>query len=266
MDDPVADIPQIIETLCTAPPAIQRAAIEAYFTPTASFTHPFCRTGSFPGSIWLIIMIYRWYKILSPHIDVAVDGVAFDERNLRLYVSIHQNFKLWVVPFYNAPVKLVTVLQLTTDPTPMPPEPQETLQLMTTTELDNRKVSDTGVNITPDSSQSGASGGKHWTLRNTAGSTSITFRKDAADGDSDKVKYYIQSQNDLYQTTEFIKFLVPWGIGAFLVITWQFCATMFCVIGTKIYDLLMWLPQKLYRQHFEVFDNREKAHPHLGAD
>ncbi|OAL17868.1 hypothetical protein AYO22_11212 [Fonsecaea multimorphosa] len=209
-------------------------------------------------------MVYRWYKILSPHIDVAVDGVeaAFDEKHLRLYVSIHQNFKLWVVPFYNAPVKLVTVLQLTTDPTPLPPEPQETLEPMTATELDNGKV-DTGGNITPNSSQSGATGRKQ---THGSGSTHLTFHKEAYDGDSDQVKYYIQSQNDLYQTTEFIKFLVPWGIGVFLVITWQFWATILCVIGTKTYDLLMWVPQKFYRQHFEVFDNDEKAHPHLGAD
>lgn len=72
----VAEIPRIIQTLCTAPPAAQRATIETYFTPTASFTHPFCRTGSFAGSIWLIIMIYRWYKILSPDIDVWIDSVG----------------------------------------------------------------------------------------------------------------------------------------------------------------------------------------------
>ncbi len=72
----VAEIAHIIETLCTAPPVVQRAAIETYFTTTASFTHPFCRTGSFAGSIWLIIMIYRWYKILSPRIDVAVDSIG----------------------------------------------------------------------------------------------------------------------------------------------------------------------------------------------
>lgn len=72
----VAEIALVIETLCTASPAVQRAAIETYFTTTASFTHPFCRTGSFAGSIWLIIMIYRWYKILSPHIDVGVDSIG----------------------------------------------------------------------------------------------------------------------------------------------------------------------------------------------
>ncbi|EXJ72584.1 uncharacterized protein A1O5_03730 [Cladophialophora psammophila CBS 110553] len=247
----VADIPQIIETLCTSPPAVQRTAIETYFTPSASFTHPFCRTGSFPGSIWLIIMIYRWYKILSPHIDVAVDSVAFDEQHLRLYVSLRQNFKLWVVPFYNAPVKLVTVLQLTTDPALMPPAPQENV---TATELKNGNDHEK-----PDSSHGNP---KQRDEAESAG----TPRKEADDGDIDRVKYYIQSQNDLYQTTEFIKFVIPWGVGVVLLITWQFCATLFCVVGTKVYDLLVWLPQKLYRQHFEVFDNNQKEHQHLGAD
>lgn len=76
MDDAVAEISGIIQTLCTGTPEVQRSAVAIYFTSSASFTHPFCRTGSFPGSIWSIHMIYRWYKILSPHIEVAVDSVG----------------------------------------------------------------------------------------------------------------------------------------------------------------------------------------------
>ena len=86
------------------------------------------------------------------------------------------------------------------------------------------------------------------------------------EGDDAKVQYWIQSQNDLYQTTEWIKFLVPWGVGVFLLVLWQFFATLLCVAGTKVYDALNWAPKKLYRQHFEVFDNDNKEHPHLGAD
>ena len=76
MDDPVRDITGIITTLCTGPPSVQRQAVETYFTPTASFTHPLCRTGSFNGSRWFIAQIYRWYKIMSPRIDIKVDGVC----------------------------------------------------------------------------------------------------------------------------------------------------------------------------------------------
>jgi len=43
------------------------------------------------------------------------DGVAitaYDAQNLILYVSIHQLFRLWAIPFFSANVSLVTVLQL----------------------------------------------------------------------------------------------------------------------------------------------------------
>ena len=76
MDDPVKDIAGVITTLCTASPSVQRRAVETHFTPTASFTHPFCRSGSFNGSRWFIAQVYRWYKILSPRIDVKVDSVC----------------------------------------------------------------------------------------------------------------------------------------------------------------------------------------------
>lgn len=73
---PVAEIPHVIHTLCQATPSKQRAALEKYFTPSASFTHPICRTGSFNGSRWLIWCIYRWYKVMSPRIELGVDSVG----------------------------------------------------------------------------------------------------------------------------------------------------------------------------------------------
>ena len=37
---------------------------------------------------------------------------AYDPKTLTLYVSIHQLFRIWPIPFYAAPVSLVTVLRL----------------------------------------------------------------------------------------------------------------------------------------------------------
>lgn len=37
---------------------------------------------------------------------------AFDESNLILYVSIFQVFRIWLIPFYYAPVFLTSVLKL----------------------------------------------------------------------------------------------------------------------------------------------------------
>jgi hypothetical protein len=160
---------------------------------------------------------------------------------------LHQNFKLWVVPFYNAPVKLVTVLQLTTDPTPTPAERRESLKPLTGDEA---------------SAGQDKKGNKDQDIHSAVGEDENTKQK----GDEKKVQYWIQSQNDLYQTTEWIKFLIPWGVGVLLLVVWQFYCTLLCVVGTQIYDTLVWVPRKLYRQHFEVFDNDNTEHPHLGAD
>ena len=38
--------------------------------------------------------------------------IAYDAKTLQLYVSIHQVFRIFIIPFFSAPVRLVTVLQL----------------------------------------------------------------------------------------------------------------------------------------------------------
>jgi hypothetical protein len=76
MDNPTEDITQVVHTLCQGTPDQQTDAINTYFTPNASFTHPFCRTGSFDGSRNLIHAIYKWYKLLSPKIELNVNSVG----------------------------------------------------------------------------------------------------------------------------------------------------------------------------------------------
>lgn len=117
MDSPTTEISQVVHQLTQTSPSTQRSTILTYFTPNASFTHPFCRTGSWfysptVNSRLLILYVYRWYKILSPRIDISVNSVAYDAANLTLYLHISQTFRIWFVPFYAAPVDLVTVLKL----------------------------------------------------------------------------------------------------------------------------------------------------------
>jgi len=159
MDNPVDEISDVIRSLTLAPTPQQLDTIETYFTPDAVFTHPFCRTTTSHSKLQ-INYIYRWYKIMSPEIEMWIKSIAFDKENLTLYVSMHQVFRIFIIPFYKAPVSFVTVLKL---------------------ERRNEK-------------------------------------------------YYIASQEDLYQTDEFVKFVMPWG-GAFLVQVWQLVATLFCVFG-----------------------------------
>ena len=214
-----AEISSIIHTLTQGSPSAQRAALEKYFAPTASFTHPFCRTGSFNGSRWLIWCIYRWYKILSPRIELGIDSVgkwgfpfcgnreagilwngflrqylltigfflpkfciAYDSRNLILYVSIHQFFQVWALPFLSAHASLVTVLQLVPS--------------------------------------SASAGGR-------------------------PSKYVIKSQTDMYQVTEISKFISPFKILPTLLVALQLVSTGACVLGTVAGWPITWVEENV---------------------
>ena len=76
MEDPIQEIPGVVHRLTQGSPKQQEETINEYFTTDASFTHPFCRTGSFEGSRRLIHSIFRWYKIMSPTIELNVNGVG----------------------------------------------------------------------------------------------------------------------------------------------------------------------------------------------
>ncbi|KAL4798454.1 hypothetical protein BDV19DRAFT_357022 [Aspergillus venezuelensis] len=178
MEDPVNDISKVIHLLTQSPPSHQETTIDRFFTPNASFVHPFCRVWSYDGSRWAVKKIYQWYKIMSPHIDLTVNSVAYDKDNLRLYVSMHQVFSIWVIPFHTAPVNLTTVLSLTTD----------------------------------------------------------------ADADGKK-RYYITKQEDLYQTDEFIKFVVPYG-GQLAVLMWHAFATLFSIMGVFVLYPVMFAEER----------------------
>ena len=106
---------------------------------------------------------------------------AYDPKNLILYVSIHQLFRIWLLPFFSAHVSLVTVLHLV---------PQ-----------------------------------KHTTTTTTT--------------------YLIQSQNDLYQVNEFVKFASQFGILSVVVYVWQLLATLLCVVGAGLFWPVSWVEQNM---------------------
>lgn len=109
---------------------------------------------------------------------MADDATAYDKSSLILYVNISQRFRIWIVPFYLAPVNLVTVLQLVRD-----------------------KKTD---------------------------------------------KYLIQSQNDLYQVNEFVRFF--WFGGWLFMWIWQLVASLFCVLGTIVVWPQTWIEENWVRE------------------
>lgn len=79
----VEEVSYVIRALTQSSPDFQRKAIDTYFTDDASFIHPFCRVGSFEHSRWLIGRIYRWYKIMSPRIDLTINSIGLSLEHVR---------------------------------------------------------------------------------------------------------------------------------------------------------------------------------------
>ena len=240
MEDPVQEISNIIHTLTQALPSQQKAAIEQYFTPTASFTHPFCATSSWSTNIAVpyfgslnsrlaILGIYRWYKILSPHISLTVESVTFNEGTSKLYVDIHQHFRLWIVPFYDADVRLTTILQLAEGDDSGPDSASASNHIA---RLGRRSKPELTHSEKPFSYAPVADPNRP---DNGAEKLGLDVNSSSSSND-DTTRYYITSQNDLYQTSEWIKFLLPFGIGHALVLAWMFFATFQSLLGA----MLLW--------------------------
>ena len=66
-------------------------------------------------------------------------------------------------------------------------------------------------------------------------------------------KYLIQSQNDLYQVNEFIKFASPLRIAWLFVLVTQFVATAFCVLGALLLSPISWVEENM------IGGNRERS-------
>ncbi|KAH0490807.1 hypothetical protein TgHK011_002259 [Trichoderma gracile] len=214
MENPVQEIPAVINALTKGTPQQQQDTLNTYFLSNASFIHPFCRVpsisrGSIPlardvDSRWLILGIYRWYRTLSPKISLTVDSAVFDQRNNTLYVSIRQTFSIWFIPLHSSRVKLLSVLRL----------------------------------VQGSSSEPGQlSPPKYYAAADvSSGRSSSSVSSALAGPGQERLRYYIASQEDLYQTTDFVAFVVPY-LGPLLVLLWQLYST-----GVTVVCSLLLLP------------------------
>jgi hypothetical protein len=60
--------------------------------------------------------------------------------------------------------------------------------------------------------------------------------------DSETQKYHIASQEDLYQTNELLRFVLPGG--ATLLWVWQLFATFLCIVGAVLLAPVTWVEQR----------------------
>lgn len=264
----VKDIRHVLRSLTQGSPSEQHDAVTRYFTPSASFIHPFCRVPSFSdtpvpfsgglslNSRTLILAIYKWYKILSPRIDIEIESTGtssppfprnqetnppppqkkvFDQRANLLYLTAHQTFSLWFLPFYQArAVRLVTVLHLVPEPllpngvdhhspspsattTPLGEAPEEpTFAEVASAAVDTSDVVDA------------ATGKPERRLAQPASNTAAV-----SVGGGGGRRYRIDKQEDLYQVNEFLKF-VAMTPGAVVFGWWQVFSTVLCLLGVLL--------------------------------
>ncbi|KAJ5538915.1 hypothetical protein N7494_008394 [Penicillium frequentans] len=75
--------------------------------------------------------------------------------------------------------------------------------------------------------------------------TVLDLTTDSSQSHDDHPLYYIKKQEDLYQTSEFIKFVLP-HVGHWLVSAWHLFATFFCIIGVFALWPMLWLEENGY--------------------
>ncbi|KAK4651486.1 hypothetical protein QC762_603280 [Podospora pseudocomata] len=234
---------------------------------------PFTNTTNLDSRAF-IIAIYRWYKLLSPRISLSITSVAFDHKTNTLYVRLNQDFSIWFLPFHNARrVELVSLLSLEArssfssqqQPTvngtatnllvePLPHHPpseastdgetlydaaSETRHLIQEGEKPSFSEVAAGEASAPSSPitvPAGANGGNKLQKLKQSGTASGS-QGQSGQGD---VKYYITHQEDLYQVTEFLKF-ISLAPGSMMYGIWQVCAAVFCVFGAILLGPLMQL-------------------------
>ncbi len=61
--------------------------------------------------------------------------------------------------------------------------------------------------------------------------------------DSEDNKYYIESQTDLYQLNEFVKFV--WPGGATLLMFWQWMNTLLSILGAVVLAPMTWAEERI---------------------
>lgn len=198
-----------------------------------------------------------------------------DEKASILYLRIFQVFSIWFIPFYRVPVRLTTMLHLapasefddaaTTPPTTtttQPPPPYNATPNTTPEKHDAAQDKLHAVQEGAEPSYAAVASGEaapptppaeqedhknkttsHQQTKTQSSSKQTQTQSSSSSGSTNNnnsapTRWLITKQEDLYQTSEFVKFL--WlGPGASLAGLAQMLATAFCVFGVAAFGLVM---------------------------
>jgi hypothetical protein len=152
-----------------------------------------------------------------------------DEQANLIYLKIFQIFSIWFIPFYRAPVHLVTVLHLSPSTEPVnghPPPPYHAAENKLHAVQEGAEPSYAAV-------ASGEASASEQQQQQQQGDKPTSDRRSEP-----KRRYLIKKQEDLYQVNEFLKF-VTLSPGSAVAGFLQLFATIFCVIGAAMLGPVM---------------------------
>jgi hypothetical protein len=208
--------------------------------------HPFCRVPSFASTTLpfvgdvnsraLIQAIYKWYRFLSPQIDLQIESTVFDQRTNRLYLSINQTFSIWFLPFHRSPVRLVTVLHLVPDHSQQVTSKSNNHHQLEARPIGTAPTEPSFADVASPLTNT-ATAVEKATKAHTTTTNHIQAESSGASTPSPR-RYLIQKQEDLYQVNEFLKFVLL-SPGAALYGWFQLCGAMACLMGVLFVGPMM---------------------------
>ncbi|KAL7791566.1 hypothetical protein V8C37DRAFT_382113 [Trichoderma ceciliae] len=202
MENPVQEIASVIDTLTKGSPQQQEDTLNTYFLSNAAFIHPFCRVPSISkGSIPLARDVDSRWLIL---------GIYRWYRTLSPRISLTVDSSVFDQRNRTLYVSIRQTFSIW-----FIPFHSCSVKLLSVLQLTQGSSSEAGqmaAKYLPDGRSSSALAGPG----------------------QERLRYYIASQEDLYQTNDFVAFVVPY-LGPLLVYLWQLYSTGVSVIASLLF-------------------------------
>ncbi|KAL7930291.1 hypothetical protein V8C35DRAFT_313481 [Trichoderma chlorosporum] len=202
MENPVQEIASVIETLTKGSPQQQQDMLNTYFLSNAAFIHPFCRVPAISkGTIPLARDLDSRWLIL---------GIYRWYRTLSPKISLTVDSSVFDQRSSTLYVSIRQTFSIW-----FVPFHRSDVKLLSVLRLAQKSSAEPGQlapKYQPDGRSSSALAGPG----------------------QERLRYYIASQEDLYQTTDFVAFVVPY-LGPLLVFLWQLYSTALSVVGSILF-------------------------------
>ncbi len=153
---------------------------------------------------------------------------AFDDKTNTLHLTISQTFSPFFIPLPRARIRHISVLHLSQSPPSPPASPSAARHPPPPYHAAQDKLHAVQEGAEP--SYAAVASGE---APASAGSRPSSRKSSASSETVAPARYWIRKQEDIYQTTELLKF-IPLAPASAIVGFWQLLATLFCVFAVAM--------------------------------